>query len=135
MSKTRQFQNLSKFETFGEPVEVVINSSQECSSQNTHLIFDSYIELSVKAGERIRQSSGVSSIDLAEIYSTVPIPKQINKFWTSGQNKQNLQLLAREVALSSRDNIVVNAIIVDQDIVSAQLKQNNSLNDIPLLNS
>ena len=67
MSKTRQFQNLSKFETFGEPVEVVTNSSQECSSQSTHLIFDSYIELSVKAGERIRQSSVVSSIDLAEI--------------------------------------------------------------------
>jgi hypothetical protein len=63
----------------------------------THIVFDSYNELSIKEGERIRRAGENSAVNLAVVDESVPIPLQLDKFWASSVNKQNLQLLARDV--------------------------------------
>ena len=67
-------------------------------SETIHMVFDSYKEFSIKSAERIRRTSEAAPIDLAVLDESVPIPQQHEKFWASASNKQNLQLLARDVA-------------------------------------
>jgi len=67
------------------------------SVEITRIVFDSFRELSIKEGERIRRAGENSAVELAVIDKSVPIPHQMDKFWASSINKQNLQLLARDV--------------------------------------
>ena len=83
MSKIRQFPNLSTFENFGEVIKCVYkNVHRVCPSLDmVHLVFDSYTELSIKAGEWMRRAGDVSAVDLAVMEESVPIPHQLDKFW------------------------------------------------------
>ena len=74
------------------PVPKLIQSSQ------LHVVFDSYPGQSVKELERRRRSTNVAAIELASITEDTPIPKQLDKFWTSSSNKVKLQHFARQVA-------------------------------------
>ena len=54
------------------------------------LIFDSYLDKSLKAGERANrlvQNPGV--IHLATILDNTKVPEQMSKFWNSESNKIN----------------------------------------------
>ena len=46
----------------------------------------------------------------------------MDKFWASGLNKQNLILLARNIAKKNLENIVLSGVIINEEIVSAKLK-------------
>ncbi len=100
MSKIRQFTNLQLFQNFGDAINCVLWScSRMFPSVMTHVIFDSYMELSTKEGERMRRAGEGGSIDLAKMTESVPIPQQMDKFLSSSPNKQSLQLLTRDVAV------------------------------------
>jgi len=62
-----------------------------------HIVFDSYKELTIKEGEWIRRAGEHSAVELAVSDESVPILHQMDKFWASNVNKQNLQLLVRDV--------------------------------------
>ena len=64
-----------------------------CFRTSFHVIFDSYLETSVKEGERIRHTAGTGAVDVALIGPEVPIPQKVVKFWASPSNKTKLQLL------------------------------------------
>lgn len=99
LSKNRQFTNLTSFINFGELLAVVIQHAKHvCDSDMIHMVFDSYKDFSVKSAERLRGAGEVAPKDLAIVDELVPIPQQHEKFWASASVKQNLQLLARDIA-------------------------------------
>ena len=68
------------------------------SSKYAHVVFDSYCEFPVKEGERVRRAAySGGTIDVVDISVSVPIPQQIEKFWTSTPNKEGLRILARDM--------------------------------------
>ena len=98
MSNMRQMQ-LAHFRNFGAVIDSIINSAS-CLSQNVkfiHLVLDSYIEMSLKEGERMRRTDPSTGIDLIGMNRDTPIPLQLEKFWASQENKRNLQLLVRDI--------------------------------------
>ena len=83
MSKIRQFQNIRNiFENFGALIQALFSSaSRVCvAPEMMHIVFDSYCELSIKEGERIRRAGENSAMDLAFVDESVPISHQLDKF-------------------------------------------------------
>ena len=52
-----------------------------------------------------------------------PIPKQIQKFWASSKNKENIQLLARKMTLLNLDKVVFSGMVVNNEIIKAQRQE------------
>ena len=101
-----------------------------------HFVFDSYSESSIKEGEIIRRAGDCIAVDLATVDESVPIPHQLDTFWTSNLNKQNLQLLARHVGERDLQNVIMSGMVIDEEIVSARIKQTGSnIRDVPQLNN
>ena len=128
MSVIRQFSTLSIFDNFGGVIKAALRRAyQICPSlEMAHVLFDSYKEQSIKDGERLRRAGEHNPIDLMVMEESVPIPYQIEKFWASIINKENLQKIARMVALRDLDNVVVSGCIVDDEIIQAQGKLDGS---------
>ncbi len=125
MSKIRQFPNLRSLSThFGGVIQEVLKSARRvCPTlEMTHIVFDSYNELSIKDGERNRRAGEDIAVDLAVVDESVPIPHQLDKFWASSLNKQNLQLLARDVAERDMHDVVLSGMVVNEELTSARLK-------------
>ncbi len=57
------------------------------------------------------------------MHETVPIPKQVDTFWTSASNKSKLEILARDVAIRDiRDtSLVLSGMVVDGEVIPVQL--------------
>lgn len=124
MSKVRSFPNLSSFGTFANAIRCALSAGQSLSSRTSlHVIFDSYLESSVKGGERTRRAAGIGAIDMANKGPDVPIPRQMDKFWPSPSNKTGLQRLTRAIAYEQQSHlpIILSGCIVDDEIVSAEL--------------
>ena len=123
ISKIRSFPNLCSFGTFGNAIKCVLSAGQSMSCRTSfHVVFDSYIESSVKSGERTRRSVGTSSVDMTLIGPDVPIPKQMNKFWPSPSNKTNSQLLTRMLAREQHSShpIILTGCLVDNEVMPAE---------------
>ena len=119
MSKVRQM-NMSNHKLFGDLIKQFISVvSKVCSHEMLHVIFYSYLESSVKDGERLRRSD-VTPIELVELDGATPIPVSLNKFWASSSNKEKLQLLVREL-LKKSPNSICSAMVVDDDILPSML--------------
>ena len=76
--------------TLGELVTETISSvTSICHEpEYIHLVLDSYIEYSLKEGERLKRSD-VSPIEIVGMNSETPIPRQLKKFWSSDKNEEN----------------------------------------------
>lgn len=125
MSQVRKL-NMSKIKTFGDIASTIIAMVRsQCNVDNIHVVFDSYIECSVKECERMRRSQFTQILELATINELTPIPVQMNKFWTSGTNKRNLELLVREQLKVEADrsifSVVVSGMVMDNYILDAIL--------------
>ncbi|KAJ8883898.1 hypothetical protein PR048_015753 [Dryococelus australis] len=94
MSQVRM-QKMSPEKTFGNLTAVVQNSIKVCSVHELHVIFDSYIEQSVKVGERLRRADNTGIVELLSVHTDTRIPVQMSNFWASYGNKSKLQELAR----------------------------------------
>ena len=83
MSKVRQMP-LKEMSTLGELVNATISSvtgichEQEC----IHLVLDSYLEYSLKEGERLKRTD-VSPIEIIGMNTQTPVPRQLEKIWSS----------------------------------------------------
>ena len=70
--------------TFGEFCDVfltsILNVSQNAS--RIDMVFDTYIEGSVKDSERLRRSK-VSPIKISKVESDTPLPTDMDRFWSS----------------------------------------------------
>ncbi len=125
MSKIRSYPKLASFGTFDRAISSVLSAGRSiCSRASLHVVFDSYLESSIKTGERLRRAGGLTSVDLTEITADVPIPHQLDKFWTSPTNKVQLQQYARQLASTTelaKLTVVLSGCVTDEEIVPAQL--------------
>ena len=122
MSKVRQLP-LPQFADLGSVIDAVITSSAcLCQSEFVHLVLDSYIEMSLKEGERMRRTDSTTGINIVGMNRETPIPQQLDKFWASQQNKQNLQGMVRDtVRLRTFGNatIIVSSVVCDDEVLPA----------------
>ena len=78
-------------------------------SKVMHLVFDSYLEQSLKAMEREKHGKhGV--IHLAKIEYNAPIPQKMSKFWASDKNKALLQKFTKDVLLDLRKSLEITVV-------------------------
>ena len=99
---------------------VIINSI--CPSDRLHIVYDSYIEDSIKESERCRRNL-VQPLDFYGIDMSSKMPVQTDRFWASNINKQELQKLSRsylqEVSQSEKKDIVLSG-YVDHELKEMQ---------------
>ena len=133
MSKMRQMP-LENISTLGGAINAVINSASSiCEGpEYIHLVLDSYIEMSLKEGERLRRGDEATGIAIIDMSRDTPIPQQLNKFWASEENKRNLQLLVRDIVCNDvcANPIIASSVVSDNEALPA-IKFGNE--DIPEL--
>ena len=85
---------MKPLKTFGEFCDVFLTSILNISKNASRIdmVFDTYIEGSVKDSERLRRSK-VSPIEISKVKSDTPLPTDMDRFWSSCANKIKLQLL------------------------------------------
>ena len=100
-----------------------------------HVVFNSYCELSVKEGERVRRAAKSGEQLMLLIYlSQSPYHSRLIIFWASTQNKEGLQVFARDIALRDFDNVVVSGMVVNEKVHSAKAQVNRrSEKEVPEL--
>ena len=80
--------------------------------------------LCIKGGERPWRAAGIGAIDMAVIGPDDTIPKQMETFWPSVINKNNLQRLTCMLATEQQydlPTILLSGFIADGEVVPAQL--------------
>jgi hypothetical protein len=74
MSKIRSYPNLSSFGTFSNAINAVLSAGQSiCTRTGLHVVFDSYMECSIKGGERLQRSDGTGTVNVVNMGPDVPI--------------------------------------------------------------
>ena len=113
MSRIRSSSNISKTcKTFGSLLKWGLSIIEEYEVESSHIIFDSYIEASLKSAERLRRSRGIEIIEYekGELSIDLPLPEDMGKFWPSSQNRMNLQILIKDLVakyLLMNQNVVI----------------------------
>ena len=83
-------------------------------TESAHIIFDSYHESSLK--ECTRQSRAQSQMHIAKIDDHTPLPKQMDRFWSSSSNKELFQHYIRHqfqiLAEQSGKEMIVSGMLV-----------------------
>ena len=101
-------------------------TSASCISHESdciHLVLDSYIEMSLKEGERTRRTDPTTGINIVGMTRDTPIPQQLDKFWSSQENKQNLQLLVRDTVCNGHNantTIIASSVVSDDEVLPAK---------------
>ena len=88
VSKLKTFQDLFTFATYS-----ILSSP---FTEEIDIVYDSYVEDSIKECERIRRSIDIEPLEFVNLRSTTAIPVQMDRFWACGSNKEALQRLSRE---------------------------------------
>ena len=87
-----------------------------CTFQRLDIIYDSYIEQSIKFSKRQMQVA-TNGILVFNIECSSCIPSQMEKFWACDRNKRNLQLTSRsfftENALENSKCLTLSCIMCD----------------------
>ena len=60
------------------------------------VVFDSYIEDSIKESTRASRSNDVEPIEYVNLLLESPSPVELERFWAFSKNKEELQILSRE---------------------------------------
>ena len=128
--------NVSLYPTFNDLILSVLHQALLiCQCDELHIVFDSYVEGSLKATERLRRNT--SSIELSQIDKITPLPRQMEKFWGSTSNKVLLQKFAAEVilkqtSLNGKCKVVVCGMIENDISAEAMEILPHSPNAIPI---
>ena len=64
------------------------------SAGRVDIVYDSYLEGSIKESER-RHRSPVDAVEVVNMKLSSPIPVELERFWASAKNKENMQLMSR----------------------------------------
>ncbi|KAG8196935.1 hypothetical protein JTE90_027638 [Oedothorax gibbosus] len=93
MSQIRQLKT-KEMQTFKNLIDQLWNNASNYKRiKRIDFVFDSYVEHSLKEGERERRRN-VDPIELIKIEQDTPIPIQMDRFWSSCKNKEMLQSAA-----------------------------------------
>ena len=88
-----------------------------CKFSSLDVVFDSYVEDSIKDGER---RSECEPLEYQKMSLSTPIPAQTDRFWACAVNKEALQILChdflKELAKSKNITIVL-SVFVRNDII------------------
>ena len=127
MSATRSSQSdkSKRVQTFGDMVKSAHVAAIAYDPEMTHIVYDSYVEHSLKEGERIRRA-GEGTIDILQIKEDTPLPKQMSQFWALSSNKVKLELLSRDIALRDISNVMVSGMVINDELLSPKVRQNGS---------
>ena len=77
-------------------VNVTYNAKRVSSSTMIHFDFDSYIKLTIKDSERLKQGLHVTN-ELADIYLCTVLPSMMDSFGNLIQTKENLQTVLMNI--------------------------------------
>ena len=124
MSKMRQMP-LGHFPNLGVVIDAIITSASCISHESDciRLVLDSYIEMSPKAGERMRRTDPTTGINIVGMTRDTPIPQPLDKFWSSQENKQNLQQLVRDTVCNghyANTTIIASSVVSDDEVLPAK---------------
>lgn len=73
MPKIWSFSNFALFGTFENAIHCVLSAGHSIYSRSSlNIVFDSYLETSVRGGEKLRRA-GVESVDLPELNAGAPV--------------------------------------------------------------
>jgi hypothetical protein len=134
MSRMRQMP-LVQFPNMGVVIEAIITSASSlCQNVKfVHLVLDSYIEMSLKEGERMRRTASTSGITIIGMNRYTPIPHQLEKFWASQENKRNLQLLVRDIVCNrayGAATIIASSLVSDDEALPATATGGEEIPDL-----
>ena len=96
-------------------------------------MLDSYIEMSLKEGERMRRKDLTTGIDIIGMNRDTPFPQQLDKFWSSEENKRNLQMLVRHMVCnqaSGNATIIVSSVVSDHEVLPAKAAGGEEIPDL-----
>lgn len=133
MSKMRQMP-LAQFPTLGAVINAIISSTSSLCQEPEfiHLILDSYIEMSLKEVEHMQHEDSTTCIDIIAMNRHTTIPQHLDKFLVS-ENKQNLQLLARDMVCnraSANATVIVSSIVIDDEVLPAKVAGGEEIPDL-----
>lgn len=133
MSKVRQMP-LAQFANLGAVIDTIITSASYLSQEPEyiHLVLDSYIEMSLKEGERMRRTD-TTGIDIIGMNRETPIPQQLDKFWASQENKRNLQLLVRDIVCNrapGNATVIASSFVSEDEVIPAKLAGGQEIPDL-----
>jgi len=134
MSKIRQM-SLAQFPNMGVVIDTIITSASSlCQNMKfIHVVLDSYIEMSLKEGERMRRTDSTSGITIIGMNRYTPIPQQLEKFWASQENKKNLQLLVRDIVCNRAygdATIIASSLVSDDEALPATATGGEEIPDL-----
>ena len=89
-----KWKGMKTFKDFAVAFCNFVYSQSKKGVNRIDFIFDSYVENSLKLGERLERYKN-EAIDMNVIHENVPMPKQENLFWGSNKNKTLLQNFIR----------------------------------------
>ena len=96
----------SSMKTFGELAEMILKRIIMLSkeAERVDIVFDLYQENSIKAGERIRRTKK-DPVHMTISSSLTALPKDMDAFWASIHNKNQLQKFLQTYLLQYRDKL------------------------------
>ena len=96
MSQIRKLP-LKKIKTFDDLFTNCIEyTTSICKAERYDYVYDSYLESSLKEGERIHRRKDCKPLEFNSFTMLALLPHQIQRFWVSYKNKELLQILSRE---------------------------------------
>ena len=92
--------NVKEEKTFEKLVQNFLSYVQNKAQGGSRidLVFDSYIEMTIKDSERQKRSR-TPAVELNKIERTTPLPIQMETFWSSNKNKARLESLIHQDAM------------------------------------
>ena len=100
MSQVRKIK-LTQLKVFEDMFQEVFDQAYGvCNMEQMDIVYDSYVETSLKELESIRCALLVEPLTYINLQKETPIPVQIDRFWACSKNKENLQVISREFFIS-----------------------------------
>lgn len=127
----------SSMKTFGELAEMILNRIISLSKEadRVGIVFDLYQENSIKAGERLRRTKK-DPIHMTISSSLTALPKDMDAFWSSIHNKNQLQKFFQTYALQHQERLSRVIVFLSGMIGEEALKvQNGHVTKVPDLSS
>ena len=88
---------LNKFSGIGDALKCMwIMVIKVAGANQIDVVFDSYIENSIKESTRASRSNDVEPTECVNLLLELPSPVEPKRFWASSKNKEELQILSRE---------------------------------------
>ena len=89
MSLIRRYPT-SKLKTFNDLFNIATYSILHAPCvEEIDIVYDSYLEDSIKECERIRRRSSFEPLEFVNLKITTPIPVQMDRFWACGKKKSD----------------------------------------------